>query len=471
MKFVLAVTDGPGVRNFVHGRFLGVLKNAGLSLTIYSGVPATALRATAAEQVNGIEVCELPIYRERQVSHLLRKSVELAHMKLFDTVPMRLNAAQGTPSGMSKSAIGNRAAYFLAGICRRPGGIRRLAAQHERSVLAHPLTAHYRSLLRDSKPNLLFATHQRTPQVTPLVAAAKSLGIPTATFIFSWDNLTSKGRIPISYDHYLVWSDHMRAELLRFYPDTRPESVHVVGTPQFEPYAYPEFGWPEEKFSKELGLRAGCRRICFTCGDQSTSPNDPMYIQALAEANRAGAFEEPVEIIVRSSPAEDGQRFRPIMEEYPELKWGPPRWVQTRPAHPEPWSQRIPRRDDVDLLKSTIRYCDVNVNVASTMTLDFAHAGKPVVNVAFGGNGSGSQWFNDSIYYSFDHYRPVVELGAVRVARSKHELVANINSYLENPDLDAPGRKRLLEMQVGLPLEGTSERILQSLMRIALSGC
>jgi hypothetical protein len=388
-------------------------------------------------------------------------------MKRFRTLPMRAILANGRTRGMSVRAMGNRAADIISGICRGAAGIQLLSVQHERSVLSHPLTRQYQSVIRGAKPDLLFVTHQRPPQAAPLVAAAKSLGIPTATFIFSWDNLTSKGRIPIAFDHYLVWSDHMRSELLRFYADVRPDSVHVVGTPQFEPYAYPEFGWSEEKFLKEVGLKDGYRRICYTCGDRSTSPNDPMYLSVLANANRAGAFEHPVEILVRPSPAEDANRFRPVMEKYPELKWSPPRWVQTRPVHPEPWSQRIPCRDDLDLLKSTIQYSDVNVNVASTMTLDFAQAGKPIVNVAFGGNGSGSQWFDDSIYYSFDHYRPVVELAAVQVARSERELVASINSYLANPNLDALGRERLIEMQVHRPLQGTSERVADTLRGIA----
>jgi hypothetical protein len=120
----------------------------------------------------------------------------------------------------------------------------------------------------------------------------------------------------------------------------------------------------------------------------------------------------------------------------------------------------------VDLLKSTISYSDVNVNVASTMTLDFAHAGKPVVNVALGGTGGRSDWFDDSVYYHFDHYRPVVELSAVRVARTEHELVEAVNSYLANPERDATSRKRLLDMQVRLPLRGTSERIVDTLMAI-----
>ena len=79
-----------------------------------------------------------------------------------------------------------------------------------------PFTA---SCFRDWKPEVLLCSHHRPTNVIAPVLAARDLGIPTATLIFSWDNLTSKGRIVAPFDHYLVWSELMRSELLRFYPD------------------------------------------------------------------------------------------------------------------------------------------------------------------------------------------------------------------------------------------------------------
>ena len=75
------------------------------------------------------------------------------------------------------------------------------------------------------------------PIVLPAVLAAKSLGIPTATMVFSWDNLTSKGRVAAPFDHYMVWSDHMRDDLRRYHPDISLDRIHVVGSPQFDVYA------------------------------------------------------------------------------------------------------------------------------------------------------------------------------------------------------------------------------------------
>ncbi len=59
------------------------------------------------------------------------------------------------------------------------------------------------------------------------------MGIPTAGFIFSWDNLTSRSRIFVPYDDYLVWTDRVR-DLLRLYREVPPTRIYVTGTPQFD---------------------------------------------------------------------------------------------------------------------------------------------------------------------------------------------------------------------------------------------
>src|SRR6266478_6096928 len=98
-------------------------------------------------------------------------------------------------------------------------GIRILDRAHRWAARRGAAVGHYRQLLRRLKPSVLFCTHQRPPQIVAPVMAARSLGIPTATFIFSWDNLSSKARIAAPFDHFLVWSELMKDELLRYYPD------------------------------------------------------------------------------------------------------------------------------------------------------------------------------------------------------------------------------------------------------------
>jgi hypothetical protein len=121
------------------------------------------------------------------------------------------------------------------------------------------------------------------------------------------------------------------------------------------------------------------------------------------------------------------------------------------------------------MLANLTAHADVNINVASTMTLDFALHDKAVVNVGFDVEEGGrtTPWMD---YYAFDPYRPVVELGAARVARSQEELAEHVDAYLEDASLDREGRRKLMELEVGVPVGQATERVVEALEWIARVG-
>jgi hypothetical protein len=53
------------------------------------------------------------------------------------------------------------------------------------------------------------------------------------------------------------------------------------------------------------------------------------------------------------------------------------------------------------------------------------------------------------------------------VARSPEELAEHVNAYLEDPSLDREGRRKLVELEVGVPVGQASERVVEALERIA----
>ena len=151
----------------------------------------------------------------------------------------------------------------------------------------------------------------------------------------------------------------------------------------------------------------------------------------------------------------------------PELIYAPAEWLHPDPAN---WTRVVPQRSDVQLLANLTEHADMNVNLASTMTLDFAIHDKPVVNVAFDPvlpPPLGTPLWD--LYYKFEHYRPVVELGAARCARSSDELATHINTYFEDPSLDREGRRRFVELELDGPIGHASARIADALTTIAES--
>jgi hypothetical protein len=289
---------------------------------------------------------------------------------------------------------------------------------------------------------------------------AKKLNIKTCSFIFSWDNLPSKGRMAAPFDSYVVWSDLMKEELHYFYPETKNIKVSVVGTPQFEPYVLDTYFVEKTSFEARFNINPNLKTICYSCGDVSTSKNDSLYVEVIAKAIDQRKI-EPVNFIVRTSPAEDGVRFSDIKEQYPAIIWNFPQWTLTRENHPEPWSQRVPESEDLRTLRSLLMYCDLNVNMCSTMGLDFMLFDKPVVNPVFGTPTNGL--YNDGKYLKYGHYERVVAIGAVTIPRDEVALVNEINFSLENPLSRLEEQKALLKLQIGKPLKGTSQRIIAAL--------
>ena len=190
----------------------------------------------------------------------------------------------------------------------------------------------------------------------------------------------------------------------------------MVGTPQFEPYADASLLWPREEFFRRIGADPSRPLICYSGGDAGTCPEDPEHVRILMELVRAGRIEGNPQVLVRPVPVDEGKRYARVQAMFPEMIFRPPEWV-----HPEGgnWAAVMPTAGDVQFLANLTHHADLNINLGSTMTLDFGLHDKPVVNVAF--DVADPPLFGLPVwdyYYQFEHYRPVVELGAARFARS-----------------------------------------------------
>jgi hypothetical protein len=463
MKTVVLIPDGVGVRNFLFGPFLRDVSSRGHAYVLHV-IPPERVNLYAAGLNGNVDWAPLLPHQETAVPFTLRYSLAYAQMYWAGTRSMRHNLTQPV-RGSWRTRASHKAARLIGRMAACPAAIRVLDRVHCRAVDRSAPVMHYRRMFEWIRPSVLFCSHQRPPEVLAPVLAARSLGIPTATFIFSWDNITSKGRIAAPFDYYLVWSELMRKELMRYYPDISPERIHIVGTPQFDPYADPDVLWPREEFFRRVGADPSRRLICYSGGDLGNCPEDPLHVRILMQAIRDGRIRGNPQVLLRPAPVDDGSRYDPVHKEFPELIVALPAWVQTVPAQ---WSRVIPLPSDVQFLASLTQHADLNINLGSTMTLDFAIHDKPVVNIAF--DVASPPPFGIPLWdfhYQFEHYTAVVKLGAARFARSADELVEHVNAYLDNPALDADARRRLTELQVGVPIGEASRRIRETLELLA----
>lgn len=453
-KLGIVITDGVGFRNFILSDFLSEAEKQFDEVVILSCLPVSVYEGFLQKS----RVIELAVFQEKFPTWFFRKAKEIAHLQLHKNnnfgIADNLNANRSkskTPRGYATRFI-----FKWTSLFHSENYIQFYTKLQQLSFKNNPNVKGYKSIFEKEKFDILFFTHQRPPFIAPLVYQAEQLKIKTVSFIFSWDNLASKGRMAANFDYYLVWSDLMKEELLHFYKNVQSQNIAVVGTPQFEPYVLERYKTVKNDFDTRFDLDSSKKTICFSCGDISTSKNDELYITTIAQAIQENKIKN-VNLLVRTSPAEDPIRFESFVTKFPFVKWNYPKWHLARKGHQEEWSQRVPSKEDVADLRSILEFSDINVNMLSTMSLDFLQFDKPVINPVFGNMENGL--YDDQRFLQYPHIKNVVSSNATRIVINEDELIDAVHSFIQYPDANATDRKQLIQLQIGKPLEGTSKRI------------
>ncbi len=458
-KLGIVITDGVGYRNFILSNFLTEACTKFDSVVIYSGLPISGYNLKLIPKKVVIE--ELDIFVESKITWVFRKLKETAHMSLHKKFyGINDNLRKGYPKTNSIRSILTRIIYKITSVCNSEKCISIYEYLQFLSFSFSKKTNTYKRLLKTTNPDVLFFTHQRPPYVAPILHAAKRLKIRTSAFIFSWDNLASKGRMMGPFNTYFVWSDLMKKELLYFYPSTKKECVFVVGTPQFEPYVLDKYHIDKAAFFKKFKLDSSKKLICYSCADADIGANDSVHIQSIMHFIQRRS-DLNLQLLVRTSPAEDGKRFNTLKQAYPKIRWNIPKWNLTRNDHIESWSQRVPTTEDMVDLKALLKFSDLNINMCSTMSLDFMLFEKPVINTVFGNKQNGL--YDDQRFLNFDHYKKVIDSKAVYIAKNEMELELQIEEAIKYPKAKNKYQKALIKLQIGKPLKGTSSRIVEIL--------
>ncbi|HJP57244.1 MAG TPA: hypothetical protein VJ847_09485 [Gemmatimonadales bacterium] len=313
-----------------------------------------------------------------------------------------------------------------------------------------------RRSLASARPSLVVATSCINPIEDLFLAAARDLGVPTLGCIQSFDHLTGRS-LTADCDHYAVWNERMRDQLLRYHPVRAPSQVSVTGTPQFDFHVRPEFRWSRERLLRELGMAENERYIAYAATTESQTPTEPVLVAEFIRRAAASPVLGGHRVLVRVHPNDDFGRWK-------ALAASAPRAIVSLPATR---SEAFNGPEDQARLVSTLLHADVSINVWSSMSLDAAAVGTPVVCVAFAGvRGTAEDRFCRMVYET-DFYAPIARSGGVRLAYDMDALVAEAEAYVRDRRRDEAARRQLAAAECG-PLDGRSaERIGRLIDRLA----
>lgn len=465
MKFVIVLPDGVGIRNFLCTAFIDHLREQG-EVVLWHALPESSVSTLQARLGDEVRWEKLPAFRERLPERLFRVAKVDAQIYWHyerdagDAVMLSRRPLFASKFYL-RSWLFQKAAAGLSRLTGTEAGTKWLHRRHERATQRASYLAAFEDFLRRERPDVVFGTHQRASRAVPAFVAARRLGIPSATFIASWDNLP-KGRMAVHADHFLVWSDYMKEEMAWYYPDVSQDHVHVVGTPQFEPYFDMDLVEDRMAFLSRLGLDPGRPVICFSGDDVTTSPFDPQYLADLAEALRAVPVGERPQILFRRCPVDTGERYGDVLRAYPEIVVSDPLWRHADDS----WERVMPTPEDVALLSNVVAHCDLVVNVGSTMAIDFAILGKPAVYLNYNVPEAEGKWDINWIY-RLPHFRPVHALQPVHWVDARADLGEVVQEALLRPKAKQEERTRWVAHVARLPLAEASARCAAVLTQVA----
>lgn len=316
-----------------------------------------------------------------------------------------------------------------------------------------PVTQQWQELLRRHKPDLVFSTLLTLPNAAqnpsvdlPPLLAARRLGIPTATLVQSWDNLSSKSYVlPTWLARYWTWSQAQTEELQKYNRRVDPQRVVAVGSPHFDYHLAPDLV-EERAYIANFGLDPARPYVVIGTGVRAGLPDEPLTVARVAAGIHAALPE--MQVLLRLHPKDDVERWDSHTANLQALGV-----IIQKPNLDRPMDKggfTPPKAFFYEQL-NTLRHAAAVISTASSIIVDASVLGRPVISLDFNANGPDRRFPEGRAWY-FNrqaHIEPLIQTGGVWLAKDENDCAAAVTAYLADPALHADGRRRIVEMVIG----------------------
>lgn len=423
-KIFILLPDGVGLRNFAYTDFQKQAKENKLDIVFWNN-SSFDLKSLGFDEIkinNSKTHFLTDVLKKARVQIDLNLNIKRFNDEVYESYRFRF-ATNSLIAIIKTFSI--RVLTFLFSTTKGIKKIRKAIFNFEKK------TTYYKDcleVLKNEKPDFVFCTNQRTTLALAPILAAQELNIPTGTFIFSWDNLPKATKI-VETDFYFVWSEHMKREMLFYYPYINENQIKITGTPQFEPHFDKNLLQSKESFFKEYRLEINKKYICFSGDDITSSPYDPQFLEdtaiAVKELNKKGYN---IGIIFRRCPVDFSNRFEKVLTRNEDIITSiSPKWEKIGSQ----WNTIIPTKEDLALLINTIFHTEMVVNLGSSMVFDYVAHNKPCAYFNYNiSNGEYPLWSVEKIY-KLIHFRSMPNKKSVFWIDSPHQIESILEEMVQ----------------------------------------
>lgn len=458
-KIFILLPDGVGLRNFAFSNFFKFGLQQNFQITYWNNTPfdLTTLGFNEVKIKNAKANLLTDSYKNARKHIELNLNIQIEKDQVYDTYRFPFSYKKIKP------AVKNLISQFLIATHSSNNGLNKI---REKIKKLEQNTDYYKQCLetlRAEKPDFVFCTNQRPVLAIAPLLAAQELGIRTATFIFSWDNLP-KATMVVETDFYFVWSEHMKKELLHYYPDIKENQIFVTGTPQFESHFDINSTVTKKEFFEKYNLDLNKKYVCYSGDDFTTCPDDPQYLSDVADAvrelNNQG---NSLGIIFRRCPVDFSKRYDSVLEKNKDIITPiAPLWEKVG----EDWNTILPTKEDLELQINTIKYTEMVLNLGSSMVFDYVAHKKPCAFINYDVAHKVDKDWSVSKIYQYVHFRSMPNKNAVLWLNSPEDIKEKIKLGLEHPNETIENAQKWFEIISGHSPESVSNRIWKAVHKI-----
>lgn len=459
-KVFVFFPDGVGLRNFAFTDFKSIGEQMGFDIvywnnTIFSLKDNLGFNEVKIEDQSSHPL--LPIYSRARKRAELNVSRDKFNDDVYPTYKFPFNY-----KGI-KNSLKSLFTKWLIGVYSSEIGIEKIRKKINRLERSTTKYQYCKEQLKKHNPDLVFCTTQRATQSISALLAAQDLGIPTAAFVYSWDNVPKAMQV-VETDYYFVWSEHMKAQVLQYYPFVKDNQIFVTGTPQFEPHFNTKLKQSRTDFFKENGLDNNKEYICYSGDDETTSPLDQYYLEDLANAVRSLNEEgKNLGIIYRKCPVDFTTRYDAVINANKDIiKVLDPIWKQVGSQ----WNHVLPTPEDFKMLYNVCEHSELVTNVCSSTVFDFVSHNKPCIYYNYEQPQLKKGIRDIGQNYKYVHFRSMPSDEAAIFCTNKNDLKDLVKQTLDGKLSNVIEGKKWFDIIVGKTPTKASENIWRVIQKI-----
>ena len=288
----------------------------------------------------------------------------------------------------------------------------------------------------------------------PLLRALKNNDIKIIAHILSFDNLTSRGYLPIDYfDQYFVWNKKMKSELINFY-GIKKQNIKITGTPQFDFHIGKRFALKKQYVLKKVGI-VKPNYILYCANHFALTPNEPILFECILKQLEKYDFSYKLDIVLRLHPMDKYERWEKIITRYNNIYINKP-WSS---FNRNSFNWGTPSSKDISFYSNLIKHSSIVLNIASTVSIDAAVLDIPTICLGFHPTDKQESKFYYDLHFT-EHYKDITSMKSVDLATSKENFIELFKNNLNDNTLKRSNRKDLVKYYLGDSTIGSSSDII-----------